>query len=73
MSFFGKSVGKLNNNHIMLMRFSKKNLEDWKAEKSSWDTIGKKTTRKDKIATRNRKIRENQKKKNRIFKRFQYN
>ena len=56
-------VGTYNDNNAMLVRFSRQNLAEWKAEKASWENIGKKPTRKDKIAARNKAIRITQEKK----------
>ena len=57
MSAFHKPVGSANENNAMLVRMSRQNLAEWKAEKASWETIGKKPTRKDKITARNKQIR----------------
>lgn len=59
----GGMEGASNDNNAMLVRFSKQNLMEWKAEKDSWANVGKKSTRKDKIAARNRLIYQNQKRK----------
>ena len=63
MNNFHTPTVSSNDNNAMLVRFSRQNLAEWKTEKASWENYGKKPTRKDKIAIRNKKIRVTQEKK----------
>jgi len=57
------STASSNDNNAMLVRFSRQNLAEWKAEKALCENYGKKPTRKDKIVMRNNNIRIAQEKK----------
>ena len=61
MNIFHKPIGTNFQNNAMLVRISRQNLAEWKAERASWDSHIKKPTRKDKIDARNKRIRDSQK------------